>query len=323
VNLKGGDSTLNLSPLSKREVIQLAVKTEPFTNILVVKLKLQIRESKRQAPFEVCVLSVMFCLLCGCAPKSDNESAQLYITADDGLMPTRGMLEPFYDSVVIELVGENGEIVSEDENHASEAFSYAFQKSDEVQPLQVGGQLLQKQGWSLAEISRSKLFRVYIGQTYSVNVRIAGHTKDLVSAEYEANEAKMFRRIRIPNIEVASISTSDREEPIKDHFKNRIQNPSDIRFLFRDCGNPGNYIFPFEETGTTTTSVYAVAGSVLDLWLVNLNDGKADFYKSKIAINVVEKVSFPLVQSFRVEIESVRDEEIGPNDYFKLLEQRK
>jgi len=323
VNRKGWGPTLNYSPLSKREVIQLAVKTEPFTNILVDKLKLQIRESRRQAPFRVWVLSVMFCLLCGCAPKSDNESAQLYITADDGLMPARGMLEPFYDSVVIELVGENGEIVSEDENHASEAFSYAFQKSDEVQPLQVGGQLLQKQGWSLAEISRSKLFRVYIGQTYSVNVRIAGHTKDLVSAEYEADEAKMFRRIRIPNIEVASISLSDREEPIKDHFKNRIQNPSDVRFLFRDRRNPGNYIFPFEETGTTTTHVYAVAGSVLDLWLVNLNHGKADFYMSDRAINIIETGSFPLIQSFRVEIEIVKDEKMKPTDYVRLLEQRK
>ena len=303
--------------------MQLAVKTERFTNILVDELKLQIRESKRQAPFRVWVLSVMCCLLCGCAPKSDNDSAQLYITADDGLMPARGMLEPFYDSIVIELVGENGEVVSEDENHASEAFSYAFEKSDEVHPLQVGGQLLQKQGWSLAEISRSKLFRVQIGQTYLVNVRIAGHTKDLVSAEYEVGEVKMFRRIRIPNVEVASISTSGTEELIKDHFKTRIQNPSDFRFLLRDRRNPSNYIFPFEETGTTTTNVYAVAGSVLDLWLVNLNHGKADFYRSDSAINVGETGSFPLVQSFEVKIKSIRDEEMGPTDYLKLLEQRK
>jgi len=284
---------------------------------------LQIRDSKRLVPFGVWVLFVMFCLLCGCAPESNNELAKLYITADDGLMPARGMLEPFYDSIVIELVGKNGQVVSEDENHASEAFSYAFEKSDDVHPLQVGGQLLQEQGWSLAEISRSKLFKVQIGQTYSANVRIAGHTKDLASAEYEVDEAKMFRRIRIPNVEVASISTSGREELIKDHFKNRIQNPSDFRFLLRDRGNPGNYIFPFEETGTTTTHVYAVAGSVLDLWLVNLNHGKADFYISDSAINVIETGSFPLVQSFRVEIESVKDEKMRPTDYVRLLEQRK
>lgn len=289
----------------------------------MVKLKLPTLESKKLISYEVALILATLFGFCGCFKNSHNAQTHVYISVDDGLTPKLDMLEPFYDSIVIELVDERGEGVFHDEDYASEVFRYAFPIPEKNETSTLAAKLLQDRGWSHAAIVRSKLFILNVGETYSVNVRIKGHTKDLVKEIFKVEEARSFRKIRIPKIEAAKIDTSETEVPIKNRFENQIEIFSELRFLFHDQKNPSNYVFPAEETGTTTAHIYATAGSVSDFWLVNIRGKKSECYKANSSIYIKETGLFPLGQSFRVDVVNFVNDETGPTDYVKLIEQRR